>query len=332
MEIFGPIQDVYRDFARYASATSPCFDEWALGVATDGEVLDWLAELPEPKRQPNLVFAAARWHGLKAPAPYAELRAALLNDDGPIRATILERATQTNEVGRLATLVPAFAAISTERPVALFEVGASAGLCLFPDRWSYRWETAGGPVTLGDSPRVLSATVTGPAALPITVPRVTWRGGVDLNPLDLSGDDAANWLLTLVWPEHDHRRQRLKEAIDVARQEPPDIVRGDLLVELPAAVERALRETPDDTPLIVFHSAVIVYLDDDGRARFQGLMQKLIKNPRVHWVSNEGRSVLPEVTVTGPDAPAGRFVLGVDGRAVGHTEGHGAALHWWPTP
>ncbi len=76
------------------------------------------------------------------------MRSALLRDDGRIRETILERATQTNEVGRLATLVPAFTNLAADRPVGLLEAGASAGLCLFPDRWSYRWDTDTGPVAL----------------------------------------------------------------------------------------------------------------------------------------------------------------------------------------
>ena len=86
-------------------------------------MLAWLAELPAIKQQPNLVFAAARWHGVPAPGPYAGLREALLGDDGSIRDTILTRSTQTNEVGRLATLAPAFALLG-EEPLALLEVGA----------------------------------------------------------------------------------------------------------------------------------------------------------------------------------------------------------------
>ena len=145
-------------------------------MADDHEVQQWLARLPEPKRQPNLVFAAARWHGLATPAPYDDLRAALLGDAGPIRATIMERATQTNEVGRLAVLVPAFASVPGNGPVGLLEVGASAGLCLYPDRWSYSWATSHGTVTAGSAPCTLRADVSGPAALPDDVRR--WRGEV----------------------------------------------------------------------------------------------------------------------------------------------------------
>ena len=82
----------------------------------------WLASLPDAKQQPNLVFASARWHGVAAPAPYDDLRAALLSDDGTIRATILARATQTNEAGRMATLLPALA-LAAERPAG----GAARG-------------------------------------------------------------------------------------------------------------------------------------------------------------------------------------------------------------
>jgi len=53
----------YSDFAGAASGQSACFEQWALEVAGDKDVLRWLANLPEDKQQPNLVFAAARWHG-----------------------------------------------------------------------------------------------------------------------------------------------------------------------------------------------------------------------------------------------------------------------------
>ena len=108
MELYTDVVRQYDDFARYAG-DSPCFQEWAEAVADDAEVLAWIGGLPPVKQQPNLVFAAARWHGVPAPGPYEGLRQALLDDDGTIRATILARATQTNEVGRLATLVPWFA-------------------------------------------------------------------------------------------------------------------------------------------------------------------------------------------------------------------------------
>ena len=155
-----------------------------------------------------------------APGPYDALRAALLADDGPIRATILRRSTQTNEVGRLATLTPAFAALADGRPLALLEVGASAGLCLYPDRYDYAWRTAGGLVrsASGVGP-LLSCEVSGAAPLPEHAPAVAWRGGIDRNPLDVTDADAMRWLRTLVWPEHEDRRRRLEQAVAIARRD-----------------------------------------------------------------------------------------------------------------
>ncbi|MBM7519170.1 DUF2332 domain-containing protein [Nocardioides nitrophenolicus] len=324
MEPYAEVEESYRRFAVEA-AESPTFAAWASGVAGDPEVLAWIRSLPAAKQQPNLVFAAARHHGVPAPGPYDGLRSALLadGDHGPVRATILARATQTNEVGRLATLVPAFG--SLPRPLALIEVGASAGLCLYPDRWGYAWSTASGDVRLGDEPR-LPCRVSGPAPLPERLPEVAWRGGIDLNPLDVTDPDEMAWLETLVWPEQDERRARLRRAVAVARADPPSIVRGDLLTELPGLVARA----SSYGTVVVFHSAVIAYLPPDLRLDFDRRVRGLVADGACHWVSNEGPQVLTSVTRTGPPVPEGRptFVLGIDGRMVALTHGHGRALRW----
>lgn len=327
MDVYADTTTQYAEFAADARPTSPCFADWASRVAADPEVLAWVDRLPAPKRQPNLVFAAARWHGVPAPGPYAGLRTALLDDQGDIRATILERATQTNEVGRLATLVPAFALVAGAEPVALIEAGASAGLCLYPDRYRYRWRTDDGTAAAGDpAAPVLRCEVTGPAPLPDAVPSVAWRAGIDLNPLDVTDAEQMRWLRMLVWPEHEDRRVQLERAVDLARREPPHLLRGDLLARLPELVDEAGRHGT----VVVFHSAVIAYLPPERRAAFHALMARLVGAGRCHWVSNEGPQVLPGVTATAPDLPEIErgFVLGIDGRAVARTQGHGRSLRW----
>jgi hypothetical protein len=318
----------YADFALDARDYSPCFDDWATRVAADAEVLAWLERLPTAKRQPNLVFAAARWHGVPAPGPYDGLRSALLGDDGTIVATILARSTQTNEVGRLATLVPAFVLAAGSGPIGLIEVGASAGLNLFPDRYLYAWRTASGERRAGDpAAPELGCRVIGDAPLPAAPPVVAWRGGIDLHPLDAADAEQMRWLEALVWPEHDDRRAQLARAVEVARADPPYLVRGDLLEELPAMVDRASAAGP----VLVFHSAVIAYLEPADADRFHDLMAGLVADGRCHWVSNEAPNVLPRVTAAAdvPDTPGARgFVLGVDGRAVAVTQGHGRWLRW----
>jgi hypothetical protein len=329
VEIFGDTATVYRDFAREADG-SPCFEAWANGVAGDPEVLAWLQTLPPRKRQANLVFAAARWHGVPAPGPYALLRDALLGDgeDGPIRATILARSTQTNEVGRLTCLERAFALVQPNRSghtIALLEVGASAGLCLYPDRYSYRWHLpTGGTLETDMGDRLLECRITSGEPPGMVPAPVTWRAGIDLSPIDVEEDEAVRWLETLVWPEQEDRRERLLAAVEVARSDPPYLVQGDLFDELPALMAKA----PVQATLIVFHSAVIAYLEPGDRDRFATMMAGLVADGECHWVSNEGPRVLPGLVPEGVDVPFGRFVMAVDGRPVALTHGHGAEADW----
>jgi hypothetical protein len=320
-----PYAGVREQYVRFADEAreSPCFVEWATGVAEDPEVLAWVDSLPGLKKQPNLVFAAARWHGVPAPGPYAGLRTRLLTDDGTIRATILERSTQTNEVGRLATLLPAFALAVPAGPVALIEVGASAGLNLFPDRWGYAWRTAEGLLELGPPP-FLTCEVTGVAPLPVAVPQVSWRGGIDLHPLDVTDADAMAWLETLVWPEQDERRERLAHAVSIARAEPPRIVTGDLLDELPALVAEAAAHGP----VVVFHSAVAAYLPGPDRERMHAMLRDLVGDGDCHWVSNEAPGIFRAISEGAPAPTPRRFELAVDGHVVAHTHGHGRDLRW----
>ena len=319
MLLYDDVIEEYRDFATYAAGDSPCFEEWALGVVADAAVLAWLETLPPVKRQPNLVFAAARWHGAPAPGPYAGLRRLLLDREAEVRATVMTRATQTNEVGRLATLVPVLALV--EGPLALVEVGASAGLCLYPDRYDYAWPPVG--ELRGSGGPTLTAVATGALPVPARHPEVAWRGGVDLNPLDVGDADAMAWLENLVWPEQDERRERLRAAIEVARREPPRLRRGDLFDHLPALLEEA---APHGTP-VVLHSAVIAYLEEPDRRRFHDLMTGLVTEGRCRWISNEGRRVLPGVTGE-LDVPSGRFVTALDGVPVAFSHGHGHAVEW----
>jgi hypothetical protein len=317
--LYDGVIEAYRDFATYAAGDSPCFEAWADGVTRDREVLAWLDSLPPIKRQPNLVFAAARWHGAPAPAPYDALRRTLLDREPEVRATVMSRATQTNEVGRLAALVPVMALV--EGPLALIEVGASAGLCLFPDRYDYAWPPLG--ELRGSGGTVLTAEATGALPVPARHPEVAWRSGVDLNPLDVADPDAMAWLENLVWPEQDERRRRLRTAVDVARADPPALRTGDLLEHLPDLLDEA---APHGTP-VVFHSAVIAYLEDADRHRFHDLMTGLVAAGRCRWISNEGRRVLPGLAGVS-EVPSGRFVTALDGVAVAHSHGHGHAIDW----
>ena len=135
------------------------------------------------------------------------------------------RSLQTNEPLRCAALLPALSGI--EGPIALLEVGASAGLCLYPDRYSYRYR--GGPRPRPGRRRLdgraASRAVTGDP--PLRMPEVVWRAGIDLAPLDARMPTDRRFLMSLVWPGEEGRAARIEAALDIAAADPPLLVRGD---------------------------------------------------------------------------------------------------------
>jgi hypothetical protein len=309
----------YRQFAeREARGRSPRYERWAHEVSADREVLGFLAGLPEPKRQPNLLFAAVRWlAGL--PATYRELRAVVLERRAELAEVMLARRTQTNEPARCATLLPALAALP--QPLALLEVGASAGLTLLPDRYGYDYAGHTLP-SLDPAAPVLRCEPRGPVPLPDRLPRVVWRAGIDLNPLDVRDDADAAWLRCLVWPGEAGREERLASAIAVARHDPPPMVRGDLVDDLAAVAAQA----PPEATLVVFHSAVLVYVPPPRRREFVAAVGEL----GAVWLSNEGPGVLPGLPDE-PSPPPGTdpFLLVRDGHTpLAFADGHGAWVHW----
>jgi hypothetical protein len=104
-------------------------------VAEDADLVGFLERVAPSKRQPNLLFASVRFLGGMA-TDFGSFRSFLLERADEVEDLLIHRRTQTNEVGRCASLVPVFARL--EEPLSLIEVGASAGLCLLPDRDRYR--------------------------------------------------------------------------------------------------------------------------------------------------------------------------------------------------
>jgi hypothetical protein len=309
------IGENYRAFSRYAArGRSRAYEVLAAQVAGDPLVLAFLASLPAAKRQPNLVFAAACYL-LGQPPDIGSLRMVVSARGPELTAVIQARRTQTNEPARCACLLPALAQLPP--PLALLEVGASAGLTLLPDRYSYDYP--GHPLIVGTDPRapVLRCRTRGPVPLPRHVPEIRWRAGLDLNPLDVASEADMHWLECLLWPGEAGRAQRLAAAITTARRDPPPVHRGDLLTDLPALA----RQAPPDATLVVYHSAVLSYLSEAGRRQFAATVSGL----DAVWLANEPAGALvPDMT--GSDAA---FQLIRDGRELlAVTDPHGTWLRW----
>jgi hypothetical protein len=311
----------YRTFAeREARGRSPLYEMLSLAVADDESVLAFLGELPEIKQQPNLLFGAVKYL-FGAAQDWPHFKALIDEHSETIRPCMLTHATQTNEAARCATLLPALAQLP--QPLALLEVGASAGLCLQPDRYAYDYGDGRvlRPAGHDDAP-VLSCEVNTDTPVPTRLPDIVWRAGLDLNPIDVNDREQCAWLEALVWPEQDDRLARLRAAIAIARRDPPRLVRGDLLRDLASLAAQA----PKDATLVVFHSAVLAYVWP------QQLREQFVRDVRaLHavWISNETSQVFPWIGAkTAGSAPPGDFLLAVNGEPVAWTDPHGAFAHW----
>jgi hypothetical protein len=151
-----------------------------------------------------------------------------------------------------------------------------------------------------------------------------WRRGIDLDPVDLHDPDAVRWLECCIWPDQPERLARLQAAVRIARPDPPEVVRGDLL-ELVGPVAA---DAPADATVVVFHAAALVYVPESGRQRFAKLMAEL---PAV-WISAEGPGVVPALASAlepGQAPERAVFLLGQGPhRLVGLADPHGAWLQW----
>ncbi|WP_208321886.1 DUF2332 domain-containing protein [Paramicrobacterium chengjingii] len=312
----------FADFAhREAYGNSERYDTWCRAIAADHDLCARIAALPSHKQQPNLVLAATRYLGVPE-VPPAEFLGWLRSNWDDIFREVLARSTQTNEPGRTAAILPLLAQI--EGPIALIEVGASAGLCLYPDRYSHvyddkvRLDPAAGPSTV-----VTRCMTTGDVPIPSVLPQIVSRSGVDLNPLDVADLDHMRWLHALIWPGQIERDERLDAAAAIARADPPMLVRGDLNERIEGLVDAV----PDGVTAVVQHTAVLAYLDMAGRDRFFGQMSRL----NARWISFEGRGVFPQIDRTIPERTQhqeNRFVLALDGQARAFATAHGQRLHW----
>jgi hypothetical protein len=311
-----------RFSAEEAAGRSPLYEELTRGVAGDREMLTVLCELEPAKRQPNLLLAAVRHLYGDYARDWPQFRERFFARRSEVLALIRERRTQTNEPARCACLLPVLA--SLPQPLALLEVGTSAGLCLLPDRYGYDFgdgRRIAPPHDDGRAP-VFRCAANNATPVPDSLPQVTWRAGLDLAPIDVRDDGSVAWLESLVWPGEGDRLAQLRAAVRVARADPPRVVRGDLRSDLAPLA----RQAPPDATLVVFHTAVLGYLWDAADRR--GLAAT-VRELGARWIANDPPGLVETVTPL-PPRPADRaaFLLTLDAEPVAWADPHGAWLNW----
>lgn len=253
-------RSVPASFARI----SPLYHHFYEAMQRDPEVLALLALIDTDQPTYVLFFSLVNFLGLRAlqhplaefypyfsahPRPASEaypiFRAFCMNHAEELRALLPWVRLQTNEVTRCANLLPAFELVSRwtgRNPLALIEVGASAGLNLQWDRYGYHY----GNIVVGDqkSPVQISCTLKGPylPPFPAVMPVIAQRVGIDLSPISLANERDADWLMACIWPEEIGRYHLLSAAIDIVRLHPVSLLAGDACELLPAVLDSIVPE------------------------------------------------------------------------------------------
>jgi hypothetical protein len=320
---------VAERFARFARDEAPgrsdVYLSWAREVAGDAGLCDILSRIPATHRQPPLVFAVTRMLG--APVSDGRAWATFVREHAEkVVAECAARTLQTNEPLRCAALLPALALI--DGPIALLELGASGGLCLYPDRYAYRY----GVVAIGESAVTLETASRGAALPEPRLPDIVWRAGIDLQPLDARDPADRAWLEGLVWPEERERAERIAAALDIVAAEPPLLVAGDASdVDL---LRRVAARAPGDATLVVTTPGLLPYVP---RARREELIAALTAAPDdaagiraggVRWITLDQPGLHDAWVPPIDPATWPGFALALDGRVLAAADPLGSWIDW----
>lgn len=369
------VAEARESFARFAESFSDLTLYAAIcrGAAGDDDVAGLLLAAQPGQRRPVLLLAAlhdlvlshpdlraARWYpsvtGAPVPDgdPWPDVRAAALAHADALREVLATRQTQTNEANRavhLAALVASAAADVPDVPVALVEMGTSAGLLLGLDRYRVEVGAAGAPgaAVLGDpaSPVRCHGELRGGSVEGLRLPRVVGRVGLDLDPVRHDDDRELRWLEACLWPNQPERLDRFRAAVAALRADPPRLVRGDMVADLGAVAADAVRDADARAGgrchLVVFSSWALTYVDPPRRAEVGETLAALAAGGRpVSWLTAEPPGCAPGLPDVEPtdwlgEAAAPDTVLGArtwrDGAELpaavrGWSHPHGSWVSW----
>lgn len=226
---------------------------------------------------------------------------------------IVARGCQTNEPGRSAALLGGFLEVAHRSGLSLriLELGASAGLNLWWDRYRYEsprgsWGDRGSPVRFEHAfevPPPLNRTGV-----------VAERKGCDLNPIDPASPEGALTLRSFVWPDQLGRLALLDGAIEIASEEPVEVERAGAA----DFVERELARPTPGVATVVFHSVFIQYLEAQERARLDARLA----------AAKAGATSTSPVFHLAMEPDHDTWEIRLDGELLGTCRAHGTKVRW----
>jgi hypothetical protein len=177
---------------------------------------------------------------------------------------------QTNETRRSVVLLAAFLTFARDwrGPMDMLELGASAGLNLYWDRFRYR--TAGWSWGDGASPVLIETDWRGPSP-PVDVrPNVCARAACDQNPLDIADPEQRLRLKSYIWADQPERLARFDAAVALALKHGVSVDRADAARWLNARLDARA----GDAATVVYHSIFLQYPPRETRAAIVEAMER----------------------------------------------------------
>lgn len=184
----------------------------------------------------------------------------------------LASAPQTNEVARSGLLLGAMLTLSRRfrLPLALYEIGASAGLNLAFDKYRYRlgenrvWGAADAPLTIDCEWRGARPPLD-------TALEIASRQGCDLRPIDPANRADTERLMSYIWPDQTQRLQRTQAALKLAADEQRRISGADAAEWVEAEFASP---HPEGVARVLYHTIVWQYLPKETKGRIESTLAR----------------------------------------------------------
>ncbi len=346
----GDLAELWRWFADgIMTAYCPLYEEIARSVAEDRELLSLQYSARLHAHLPPMLLAGAHYLVLSGiEHPLADVYAGRSSRPAPPhfrdlclghRSALLEvlnaRTVQTNEVGRSALLGPALTWAVGDEPVQLVDVGCSAGLNMLCDRYRFDYGAHGVTGPAGSPVRIDCRVAAGWPPIASSLPVITGRVGIDLDPPDLSDSEDARWLLACVWPGTG-RFQRAARAIELGRTDPPPVLQGDALEAAPGVLAGL-----GEGRAVVLNSWSFAYFSIEQRQAYVELLSEIGRSRPVVWLCMDAPGVVE--LLAGQAASAGSAETDVLGsvtfegarppqaEVLAFVQSHGQSMAWQAT-
>lgn len=297
-------QKAFLQFAEKEARGSSRLYEYLCGeVVHDQELMTLIRDIPVSQPKPNLFFAAMHYlvkkydsplrayyasfsaYPLPAERSFLPFREFALQHQEELRELFLTKLVQTNEVRRAAYLYPVMTDIyeSCGKPLALIEIGTSSGLLLGLDHYHYEYQN--GPSIHYAADTLTIHSENRGDTLPSSIyqkPLIHTRIGMDLHIIDLQKEEDLDWMLALIWPEHEERRRQFLQAKEINDSISKMFYEGNAVELLP----RIIQSIAEECQIVIFHTHVANQFSSELKRQLIDTLQVISHERSLYHVYN----------------------------------------------